>query len=727
MPEPATSFISASWLKPLWKKLNAIRRERDKEIQEIKNHFADPYDLARYYVEPNCQHHNPADHLEDQQPRSAIKSLVFRTINDFLEGDYAVTGSGKNQMFILSDAGMGKTSLLVMLKLTHLTSFWPKRFHCELLKLGPDTLDRVKAIGEAGDTVLLLDALDEDRAAWGRIQERLLEILPQTSHFRRVIVSCRTQFFPDTSADPFSNPGRVEIGGFVCPMIFLSLFDDRQVEEYLEKRYPDAWLRWFQANGKREKARGLVAKMKDLRCRPMLLAHVEDLVDSSLTDWNEYAVYGALIQPWLDREERKLRKEGRQDVTGEALYSACLLVADHMQRSGSRFLSEPKLHELMQAHPELAHLTQIKFGGRSLLNRNAQGDYRFSHFSVQEYLVAQGLLQASAAQAQLMVPAYASEKVIRFVLDGREKVCPEKPMGLRALNLARFDLKGARLEGSDLSDADLSGADLSGARLEGATFRGTRLDGANLTGVSLSQPIEGIPFSQKISGEIKIDLAWIPAGSFSMGEAGNQVEVRLSRGFWMSKYLITQRQYETLIGANPSHFKKSGPQAPVEQVDWDDARAFCLKLKERLNQTDNEGQHEFRLPTEAEWEYACRAGSEGAFCFDGEESELEQYAWYGKNSGGKTHAVGQKKPNAWGLYDVHGNVWEWCQDWSAEYPSGPVTDPTGPETGQYRVARGGSWDLAAANCRFACRSAALPPVRYDFIGFRVVLAPRSVP
>ncbi len=725
MPEPVTSYISSSWLGPLWKKLKAIHGDREQEIQKIKSEFADPYDLARFYVEPNCQHHNPADHLEDEEPRSAIKSPVFKTINGFLEGDYAVTRSGKNQMFILSDAGMGKTSLLIMLKLTYLTRFWPQHHHCELLKLGPDTLDRIKAIPAAGDTVLLLDALDEDRTAWGKIQERLLQILTETSHFRRVIVSCRTQFFPDTSADPFANPGRVKLGGFVCPMIFLSLFDDQQVEEYLEKRYPDTWFRWFQTNSKREQARGLVAKMKDLCCRPMLLAHIEDLVASTLTDWNEYVVYQALVEAWLDREERRLRKEGLQDITAASLARASRLVASHLQQNGWRFLSEPKLEELIEAYPELAHLTKIKFGGRSLLNRNAQGDYRFSHFSVQEYLVAQELLQASEAKEQLEVPTYASEKVICFVLDGRTRLCPQKPLVLRGLNLARFDLSGVDLEGADLSGADLSGADLSGARLDGAKLENARLDGANLTGVYLPHPIKGLPFVQRINQEVSMEFVWIPPGSFLMGDPGEQVEVTLSRGFWLGKHPVTQKQYESLLGENPSHFRESGPEAPVEQVNWDKAGAFCRKLQDHLGQAGS--RYECRLPTEAEWEYACRAGNPGAYCFGDAESELEQYAWYAENSGGKTQPVGQKKPNPWGLYDMHGNVWEWCQDWYSDYSKKPVTDPTGPVKGTSRVLRGGSWGVGPTNLRSAYRLNCASVTRSDNFGFRCVFVGGSSP
>ncbi len=721
MAEPVTTYISASWLKPLWKKLKAIRGEREQEVQRIANEFVEPYDLARFYVEPNCQHHNPSDHLEDKEPRAAIKSPVFKTINDFLEGEYAVTEGGRNQMFILSDAGMGKTSLLVMLKLTQLTRFWTRQHHCELLKLGGDTLPRVQALPAPGSTVLLLDALDEDITAWGKIEHRLLEILTHTSKFRRVIISCRTQFFPETAADTFANPGRVKLGGFVCPMLFLSLFDNAQVEKYLDKRYPDTWVHWFQANTKREKAQRSVEKMKDLRCRPMLLAHIEDLVESTVTDWTEYGVYEALVQAWLDREETKFHKQGRDDITAASLFHASVLVAEQMRRNRSRFLTEAQLDQQMINHPELKQLTEIKFGGRSLLNRNAVGDYRFSHFSIQEFLEAEQVMQAGAHQDRLEVPQLASEKVIRFVLDGRAKDCPAKPLVLRGLNLARFDLKGLDLRDCDFSHSDLSGADLSSARLDRAVLRNTRLTGANLVGVSLTQPVEGLPFMQVINDAVKIEFVWIPPGVFLMGgDDEEQVQVTLSRGFWMGKHPVTQRQYEGLTGVNPSHFTKSGPDAPVECVNWNEAVDFCAELGKRLRETAGTPGVECRLPTEAEWEYTCRAGSKEHFCFGDDEAKLEEYAWYAKNSGGKTQAVAQKKPNAWGLYDMHGNVWEWCQDWRNSYPKGPVTDPTGPEKGNSRVLRGGSFYEDPDLLRRGYRFSSPPDFRNDFVGFRVV-------
>jgi formylglycine-generating enzyme required for sulfatase activity len=196
--------------------------------------------------------------------------------------------------------------------------------------------------------------------------------------------------------------------------------------------------------------------------------------------------------------------------------------------------------------------------------------------------------------------------------------------------------------------------------------------------------------------------------------------VRISSGFLLGKYPVTNQEYQRFLEANPvieapkhwSDSQFSDPQQPVLGVSWVNIQVFCQWAG-------------CRLPTEAEWEYACRAGSKGAYCFGDEESELERYAWYGGDGGEKPRAVGQKQPNAWGLYDVHGNVWEWCQDWYGRYAVKSITDPTGPEKGQRRVLRGGSWYSAAKSCRSAFRDSVGPLAR-GFFGFRVVLAPRSV-
>jgi formylglycine-generating enzyme required for sulfatase activity len=189
---------------------------------------------------------------------------------------------------------------------------------------------------------------------------------------------------------------------------------------------------------------------------------------------------------------------------------------------------------------------------------------------------------------------------------------------------------------------------------------------------------------------VKMEFAWIPPGKFMMGSPANeenrdndegpQHQVTISGGFWMGKTEVTQRHYEQLTGENPSRFK--GADLPVESVNWNQAKAFCVKLQARLP-AEMRGKTA-RLPTEAEWEYACRAGSKGAYA-----GELDKMGWYDQNSGNTTHPVGQKQPNAWGLYDMHGNVWEWCWDGKWAYTAEAVTDPEA--AGASLGIRGGCW------------------------------------
>jgi len=285
MPEP-TSFITVAHLEQLFKKLASIHGKRRKELAWIGGVFGDPHELARFHIEPKCQHHNPADRHEDREPVAQVQEPAFQVIDKFLHGDFAPLGDGRTQLFILSDAGMGKTSLLMMIRLMHLMAFWPRGHDCLLLKLGKDSLEQISACPNKARTVLLLDALDEDPLAWGAIESRLVELLDVTKRFRRVIISCRTQFFPETGSDPFGYPGRIEVGEYICPMVFLSLFDEDQVNAYLRKRFPDRWherLR-FRDNPERLRAAGVVGSMHSLRSRPLLLAHIRDILDTEEQD-----------------------------------------------------------------------------------------------------------------------------------------------------------------------------------------------------------------------------------------------------------------------------------------------------------------------------------------------------------------------------------------------------------------------------------------------------------
>ncbi len=241
---------------------------------------------------------------------------------------------------------------------------------------------------------------------------------------------------------------------------------------------------------------------------------------------------------------------------------------------------------------------------------------------------------------------------------------------------------------------------------------------------SLSERKSGEPMTVDLGGGEKLELVWIEPGSFMMGSPASEANrnkdevqhlVTLSKGFWMGKYEVTQGQWERVMGNNPSEFK--GSRNPVECVSWDDCQAFIQKLNEVYGSTVQGSR--FRLPTEAEWEYACRAGTTGAYA-----GSLDELGWCGQSWERGLHSVGQKKPNAWGLYDMHGNVWEWCQDWHGDYPTGNVTDPTGPGSGDARVVRGGGRSFHAFNARCAFRCRLPPALRRLVYGVRVVVSPR---
>jgi formylglycine-generating enzyme required for sulfatase activity len=245
-----------------------------------------------------------------------------------------------------------------------------------------------------------------------------------------------------------------------------------------------------------------------------------------------------------------------------------------------------------------------------------------------------------------------------------------------------------------------------------------------------------------ITNSIGMKLVLIPAGEFLMGSPDSdkdafpnekpQHRVRITQAFYLGAAPVTQGQYRAVTGANPSEFKGSD-DLPVESVSWDEAVAFCNKLSEReglkpfyqfdqfgrLAQSGGEG---YRLPTEAEWEYACRAGSPTRYSFGDDAGSLGEFAWYEANSDDEAHPVGQKRPNAWGLYDMHGNVWEWCEDGYEKnyYAKSPGVDPLGPSWAADRVFRGGSWRGYPQFCRAAYRDGFTPSDRFHARGFRLV-------
>jgi len=218
-----------------------------------------------------------------------------------------------------------------------------------------------------------------------------------------------------------------------------------------------------------------------------------------------------------------------------------------------------------------------------------------------------------------------------------------------------------------------------------------------------------------------IDFVYIPSGEFIMGSISGDHEelpehrVIITHGFWMGKCEITQDQFQTVMDSNPSFFK-GDRNLPVDRVSWDSASEFIKKL-------NNLGKEKFRLPTEAEWEYACRVGKETEFGFGEEGLRLRDYGWYINNSNLKTHPVGQKRPNPWGLHDMHGNLWEWCEDFYSEnyYSISPFEDPKGPDGGTQKVIKGGCYFNNRDYCRSSTRGNNNPKYAYQFIGFRILM------
>jgi len=313
-----------------------------------------------------------------------------------------------------------------------------------------------------------------------------------------------------------------------------------------------------------------------------------------------------------------------------------------------------------------------------------------------------------------------------------------------------------------------------GGREKGGTVGGQPDDSEKVAGKeqpssrdSTGQEKATVADERSITNSIGMKLVLIPPGEFMMGSPEELIEeeakahgddawykdhvpgegprhrVRITKPFYLGVTKVTQEEYQRVMDSNPSLFSATGKgkdkvagqdtkRFPVENVTWDEAVEFCRKLSKMPE--EKAAGRSYRLPSEAQWEYACRAGSTGRFSFTSgrggmlkeyEEPEVPEYGWFNANAGGMTHAVGLKRANAWGLYDMHGDVWELCQDWydMDYYAKSATDDPTGPVGGSHRVNRGGSWRNYAWVCRSASRSYSIPGDRYDYLGFRVSLVP----
>lgn len=270
-----------------------------------------------------------------------------------------------------------------------------------------------------------------------------------------------------------------------------------------------------------------------------------------------------------------------------------------------------------------------------------------------------------------------------------------------------------------------------------STLAFLRLPTTNYLFVDTTAPANGSRFYRALAQIPPTNMVFIPPGNFRIGsptneflraaDEGPQTDVTITHGFWMGKYEVTQREYLAVVGNNPGQFT-GDLSRPVESVSFFDATNYCvlLTLQDLAAGRIPPGTH-YRLPTEAEWEYAARAGTSTRFSFgdDLNNTAVPNYAWTSDNAGFGTHPVGLKLPNPWGLYDMAGNVYEWCTDWYGPYPGGFAIDPQGPPSNPigFKVMRGGAWDVPGSSCRSASRGfEGVSPFITDFIlGFRVVL------
>jgi len=329
----------------------------------------------------------------------------------------------------------------------------------------------------------------------------------------------------------------------------------------------------------------------------------------------------------------------------------------------------------------------------------------------------QYLILAHCLNIQNLEPLSALTNLRFLFLRGCEKISDLSPLsGLKQLEKLDLGYCAGIKDFTPLQSLpNLKSLDLQGVKIP---------EGLKLPKSLPSVPTPGMDFLEITDG-LYMKMVWIKGGEFLMGSMEKE-ESYLGKespmhpveldGFWIGSTPVAQSQYKAIMRKNPSDFK--GDNLPVEGVSWNDSKEFCKELSRKTGR-------EYSLPTEAQWEFACRAGSEGSFCFGDSDQRLEHFAWFEKNSENKTHPVGQKRPNAWGLFDMHGNVWEWCEDWYGEYGKEKCVNPTGPKEGKYRMLRGGSWYYHAVFCRSACRLYYHPDIRNDIIGFRVVFVART--
>ena len=578
----------------------------------------------KYYIWPECQSVDPA------QSDEISNTIAVR--NDFCsEMDRLLIKDLEHKhFFLLADTGMGKTSFLLNYFARHLRRI-RKPYKMTLLPLNvPKLKERLKKISNPAKTILLLDAFDEDVEAIRDHIARLSVIMELTRDFKKIVITCRTQFFPRDEEIPVetgllkSGPRKAGEGPqFTYYKIYLAPFSDEQVLSFLKRRFP------VYQRKKRQKAQEIVRKIPNLAVRPMLLAYIEDLLDTKIVQTRAFDLYAQMVDAWLVRESRKGADSQKIRLFSEKL--AHELFTNRDKYGGERI---PRDQIAPLASQFGIELETWQLAGRSLLNRDALGNYKFAHRSILEFLISQKLAAGDPAFAQIP-HSLLSDQIKTFLLEGIDK------------------------------------------------------------------------HPSKLSVQIRYSILSVPfeGGEYTVKEANQKV---ILAPFSMAMFPVTNLEYEEFNPSHKAHRDKYSDQddQPVVYVSWQEAVDYCAWLSEKTGAL-------YRLPTEAEWEYAASGAGKREYPWGNEPPSPKRANYEASKIGGTTpvgtYSLGRTPE---GLYDMAGNVWEWCVDWYDKEQ-------------KYRVVRGGSFSNFALRMRCSDRNLWYPAGRLVLIGFRVVRGPQS--
>jgi formylglycine-generating enzyme required for sulfatase activity len=645
------------------------------------------------------QFQNQSPTLEEEPGFSHRFVSKNRLIPFFMKTAFDEKKESDKFYLLLGDSGMGKTTFMINLYVQYTSFFnFGRKHQIRLYPFGDARiLEQIKNIKaeEVPNTILLLDAFDEDKKLIPparpdgmtddeRFRRRLDEVIEAVRDFREVVITSRTQYFPEPKSDSYELkiPRFDEKGFHKLAKLYLSPFDGKEIKRYLNKKYG---VLKFWNRKKRRSAAAIVNNSPKLMVRPMLLSYIDYLVESNQGFKNNYQIYETLIDKWVEREANKrkhqtsAREKFKQDLHQ---YSRLVAVEIYRQRQQTAMLHLRKEAALAIARTNKIDLQDYEITGQSLLTRDAEQNWKFAHKSILEYFIAKQALENFGFLKE--VDFAGMDMALQFYREIAEYL---------------FIKGGIFLMGSPESEV----------------------------GREKKEPQHQVKVSDFYIAKYPVTIAQFE--TFIM-ESNYQTDADKGGG---SK-IWTGKDWQTKTGVNWRCDVKGGEQKdkqhPVIHVSWNDATEYCKWLSKKVNAI-------FRLPTEAEWEYTCRAGTTTPFN-TGDNLTTEQANYdgnypYNKNPKGKylqkTTPVGSYPPNAWGLYDMHGNVYEWCQDWYSdkyydEYKKkGIVENPAGPENGSDRVLRGGIWRGGAQYCRSAYRYSDAPINRNDYYGFRLVFVP----